>query len=57
MKKTKTIIKKQTKKTKTGKAQKQKQKQSVNVNVNIDQSKDHNKENRKVKNYLIYRLQ
>ena len=36
MKKTKTIIKKQSKRTKT---QKQKQKQSVNVNVHIDQSK------------------
>ena len=39
MKRTKTIIKKQNKKTKTGKTQKQKQKQSVNVNVHIDQSK------------------
>ena len=36
MKRTKTIIKKQSKRTKT---QKQKQKQSVNVNVHIDQSK------------------
>ena len=39
MKRTKTIIKKNKKQTKTGKTQKQKQKQSVNVNVHIDQSK------------------
>ena len=57
MKKTKTILKKQKKQTKTGKTQKQKQKQSVNVNVHIDQSKEHIKENQKVKKYLIFQLQ
>ena len=39
MKRTKTIIKKNKKQTKTGKTQKQKQKQSVNVNVHNEKFK------------------
>ena len=58
MKKTKTIIKKQFKRTKTAKTQKQKQKQSVLLMCILTKVKDHNQENKKVLQLLrIYQLQ